>query len=139
MVRRNRKPGSARLGTALSRPFPADFPRFTIRRFRSRTFPAFVTPDRLRRIAHRLMQHPTAPFHEHAVRDEVERICAENRLEARSDSFGNLLIHAKRGRAGRPLVLAAHLDHPGFEILSRLSSTHWKAKFCGGVPDRYFR
>ena len=98
-----------------------------------------MTPNDLCRIAKRLMRHPTAPFHEHAIREEVERICAENGLQHRRDSFGNLLIQSKKGRAGRPIVLAAHLDHPGFEIVRRLSSTHWKVKFCGGVPDRYFR
>jgi endoglucanase len=39
----------------------------------------------------------------------------------------------------RPLVLAAHLDHPGFELVRRLSDKTWLARFRGGVPDNYFR
>jgi hypothetical protein len=37
------------------------------------------------------------------------------------------------------LVLAAHLDHPGFEIVRSLPMGRWLARFQGGVPDRYLR
>jgi endoglucanase len=39
----------------------------------------------------------------------------------------------------RPLALAfsAHLDHPGFEYLG-LREGHHRARFHGGVPDRFF-
>jgi endoglucanase len=36
-------------------------------------------------------------------------------------------------------VLAAHLDHPGFEFVRQLSNKAWLARFRGGVPDNYFR
>ena len=39
----------------------------------------------------------------------------------------------------RPLVLAAHMDHPGFEVVRSLGEARWVAQFNGGVPDDYFR
>lgn len=91
------------------------------------------------KIAARLMRHPTAPFHEHAVRAEVEKICAEHRLNFKRDAFGNMIVRLSTAPKMRPVVLAAHLDHPGFEIMRRLSPTRWLARFLGGVPDSYFR
>ena len=91
------------------------------------------------KIAERLMRHPTAPFHEHAVRTEVEKICAEHQLNFKRDDFGNVIVRLSTASKLRPVVLAAHLDHPGFEIVRRLSPTRWLARFLGGVPDSYFR
>src|SRR5215472_1290949 len=90
-------------------------------------------------LAERLMRHPAAPYHEHAPRAEVERICAEHRLPCERDRFGNLLVRFNNAARQRPVALAAHLDHPGFEILRPLSVNRWLARFRGGVPDAYFR
>jgi endoglucanase len=85
------------------------------------------------------MRHPAAPFHEHAVRDEVEKICKENQLDFKRDEFGNIIMRLATAPKNRPIVLAAHLDHPGFEIVKRLSPSKYLARFLGGVPDSYFR
>ncbi len=85
------------------------------------------------------MRHPAAPFHEHAVRGEVEKICAEERLDFERDEFGNVIVRLRTAPKTRPMVLAAHLDHPGFEIVKALSPTKWLARFLGGVSDEYFR
>ena len=69
------------------------------------------------RVAGRLMRHPAAPSREQAVRGEVERICVENGLDCKRDRFGNLLIRRCTAGRQRLLVLAAHLDHPGFDIV----------------------
>lgn len=90
-------------------------------------------------IARRLMSCPSAPYHEQAVRAEVEAICAEHGLSCSRDRFGNLLVRLRTHPRIRPLVLAAHLDHPGFEILRAVSARCFRARFLGGVPDRYFR
>jgi len=90
-------------------------------------------------LARRLMQHPAAPYHEHAVRAEVERICAEHGLPFERDQFGNVLVRWRTAAGQRPLVLAAHLDHPGFEIIRAISPTVWLAGFRGGVAEDYFR
>ena len=85
------------------------------------------------------MRHPAAPYHEHAPRSEAERICAEHELPCKRDRFGNLLVVFNSAARQRPVALAAHLDHPGFEILRPLSANRWLARFRGGVPDAYFR
>lgn len=82
---------------------------------------------------------PAAPFHEAGVREAVELLCAEHGLEFRRDPFGNVLIELMTARRARPLVLAAHMDHPGFEILRELAPGRWLARFNGGVASRYFR
>ena len=85
------------------------------------------------------MRQPAVPFHEHAVRSEVEKICAEHRLDFQRDEFGNVIVQLQTEQKARPFVLAAHLDHPGFEIVRGLSPKSWLARFLGGVPDNYFR
>jgi putative aminopeptidase FrvX len=90
-------------------------------------------------IARRLMRCPAAPFHEHAIREAVQLICGEHQLACGLDRFGNLLIEHRRGGLERPMVLAAHLDHPGFDVLKRLDSRRFHARFLGGVPKLYFR
>jgi putative aminopeptidase FrvX len=98
-----------------------------------------MTASEFSKIAGRLMRHPAAPFHEHAVREEVEKICREQGLEFKRDHFGNVIIRLRTNSKVRPFVLAAHLDHPGFEIVRQLSAKSWLARFLGGVPDEYFK
>src|SRR5256885_11180040 len=91
-------------------------------------------------IAGRLMRHPAAPYHEHAVRAEVERICKEHGLRFELDRFGNLLVRLQTAKRQRPFVLAAHMDHPGFEVFADKRNPAKKlVRFQGGVPDQYFR
>jgi putative aminopeptidase FrvX len=98
-----------------------------------------MNPRELCEIAGRLLRLPTAPYHEHLVRREVEHICATHGLECERDTFGNLLVKLNTTENRRPLVLAAHLDHPGFEILRASSRGRWLVRFRGSVPDAYFR
>lgn len=90
-------------------------------------------------IAGRLMAHAAAPFFESAVRAEVLSICHENDLSVRTDRFGNALVEVRRGAKVRPLVLAAHMDHPGFEIFEQTNDRTFVARFNGGVPIDYFK
>ncbi len=96
-------------------------------------------PRAFSELAGRLMRHPAAPYHEHAVREEVQRICDEHRLDYQRDPFGNVLVKLKTAPRQRPVVLAAHLDHPGFELVQQVSKKRVLAKFRGGVADSYFR
>jgi endoglucanase len=98
-----------------------------------------MKPKEFSLIAGRLMRCPAAPFHEAGVREAVEQLCAEHGLQSRRDRFGNVLVELKTARRARPLVLAAHMDHPGFEIVRELAAGRWLAQFNGGVPSRYFR
>lgn len=88
----------------------------------------------------RVLAAPTAPFREQAVarvvRDWAERLG----LPVQTDRHGNLLVRARRGRVGRahrPWVLAAHMDHPGF-VADRQRGRVVQATFHGGVAERYF-
>ncbi|MDB6111909.1 MAG: Peptidase family protein [Pedosphaera sp.] len=85
------------------------------------------------------MRCPAAPYHEAAVRAEVEKICAEEGLGFKRDTFGNVLVRLQTAPKQRAFVLAAHLDHPAFEIVRPLSKQRWLAQFLGGVPDNYFK
>src|SRR5438105_13437437 len=98
-----------------------------------------VNPDEFCELAAQLMRCPAAPYHEAAVRAQAELICARHGLSAERDTFGNLLVHLETAPSTRPLVLAAHLDHPGFEIVRRISRQRWRVRFLGGVADDYFR
>ena len=98
-----------------------------------------MDPKRFARLAGRLMSCPAAPYHESGVRTVVELICAEEGLRCHRDAYGNMLVELGKATAARPLVLAAHMDHPGFEIIRPLRPGRWEAQFNGGVPDSYFR
>jgi putative aminopeptidase FrvX len=98
-----------------------------------------MNEQELLKLAARVLRHPTAPYFEHAVRAEVESVCREYGLRHRRDDFGNVIVELKTAVAGRPVVLAAHMDHPGFEIVKPLGQQRWLARFRGGVPDQYFR
>lgn len=90
-------------------------------------------------IAARLMREPAIAYHESFVWTVVEAICDEQGLACETDRWGNRLVRLTTGAARRPLVLAAHMDHPGFEIVKRLGQQRWKARFLGGVGDSYFK
>jgi putative aminopeptidase FrvX len=98
-----------------------------------------MNPKEFCQIAGRLMRQPAVAFHEHAVRDEVERICGEYDLSFKRDRFGNILVRLQTRRSIRAVALAAHMDHPGFEIVRPTNKTPLRAKFLGGVPANYFR
>lgn len=98
--------------------------------------------DVLPEIAERLMGCPAAPYHEELVAAEAARICDENGLVREMDQWGNLIVWCDRkqntnqGRA--PIVLAAHMDHPGFVIREQVDARTVIGRFLGGVGDSYF-
>ena len=92
-----------------------------------------MTASEFSKLAGRLMRHPAAPFHEHAVRREVEDICGEHGLPFKRDKYGNVIVRLRTAPKVQPFVLAAHMDHPGFEIVRPLSAKSWLARFLGGL------
>ena len=90
-------------------------------------FPPMDT-DAYLAIARAILSQPTAPFHEDAVRAEIERLladCPHVRIER--DAFGNLVALYQRGKAKPRFAFAAHMDHPAY--VGRA--------FLGGVPESY--
>ena len=90
-------------------------------------------------IAEALMSQAAAPYHEEGVAAVVRQICRQHRIPLKKTPCGNLIATVKRGRAGRAMVMAAHMDHPGFVIGRQEMERSWRADFLGGVPDRYFK
>ncbi|MDX1953390.1 MAG: hypothetical protein SFY81_14520 [Verrucomicrobiota bacterium] len=90
-------------------------------------------------IAERLMSQPAVAYHETGVRDTVLAICSEHHLPIQEDRYGNLLVTYQKGTRRRPLVLGAHMDHPGFELGKILRKNRFQGRFLGGVPRQFFK
>ncbi len=87
---------------------------------------------------------PTAPFVEGQVIRYIQGFIAQRpQLRLRTDPFGNLLVrYLPRRRAkqrGRPILLAAHMDHPGFTAVRMTDDRRVYAEFRGWVRSPYFK
>lgn len=91
-----------------------------------------------KKIISEVVSIPTAPFHEQKVIAYVVRFCLKNGFPLTQDSSGNLFIRYKRGAARQPVVFTAHMDHPGFEVLS-VKGRVVEVGILGGVKLDYFR
>src|SRR5262245_51903689 len=93
-----------------------------------------MTEEEILAVAQALAYQPTAPFHEEAVRQEIEaqlRQCPHVKFER--DGFGNVIARYRRGR-GRPArwALAAHMDHPAW-----VRGKNGEMTFLGSVPKQF--
>ena len=98
-----------------------------------------VSRARVLALAARTLALPTAPFAEGAVITWlVEFAAVRPHLHASVDPDGNVEIRRRGVRASAaPLVLSAHMDHPGLRALScRPEGRGFRveARFLGGVP-----
>jgi len=81
-------------------------------------------------IVRAILEQPTAPFHEDAVRAEIERqLAGLAHVTVKRDAFGNLVALYQRGPAAARYAFAAHMDHPGYV----------GHEFLGGVPAAYLK
>lgn len=81
---------------------------------------------------------PTAAGREDAVIAWVQRWVKRRRWATlRRDRFGNLMIAHRSGRSVAPVVLGAHMDHPGF-VVEKAQGRTVTARFLGGVRESYF-
>ncbi len=89
------------------------------------------------------MNQPTAPFVETAGLAFLHEFTAQRpALAARRDGFGNLLVRYRRGpvkRGFRPILFAAHLDHPGFVAERMEDGRTLRAAWRGWVRPEYFK
>lgn len=86
---------------------------------------------------------PTAPFAEQQVIRFIRQFVSQrSALSLKPDPFGNLLIRyqprRRSARAGRPVLFAAHMDHPGFSATGMTGPRHVHADFRGWVLSSYF-
>ena len=81
-----------------------------------------------------LTTQPTAPFHEEAVRDEIEsQLRKMPHVTFKRDAFGNVVAHYQRGRKrAADWGLAAHMDHPGW-----VRGEEGEMEFLGSVAPRF--
>lgn len=95
---------------------------------------ASTTP--LAEIARGVMSIPTAPYLEAGVRAHIEDFARARGLEHHEDAYGNAYVTYRRGRRRRPLVLGAHMDHPGF-VVDAVRGSRLQLEFRGGLPVTY--
>jgi endoglucanase len=89
-------------------------------------------------IAEGLLHQPTAPLHEDVAAEHCLRFAGERGIAAERDAAGNLLLRRGPADATRPLVLVAHLDHPGFSV-DTVDGDHVALTFHGGVMEGHAR
>jgi putative aminopeptidase FrvX len=86
-------------------------------------------------IARRLLQQPTAAFHEHYVVAAVVGLAADLGAALQADAAGNLTLRVQ-GAVDPGLCLTAHLDHPALGF-GRLQEEELLFERLGGVPDEF--
>jgi putative aminopeptidase FrvX len=86
-------------------------------------------------VLERLLSLPTAPFHERFVSAFLREELTRSAIEFACDEYGNI-VACTGGEA--ELALVAHMDHPGFEVVSA-TATSAEAVWYGGVDATYFR
>lgn len=81
----------------------------------------------------RVMETPTAPFHEYHMAATIRELLAPlKHVTVTEDAFGNLIACYRRGRKKPRLAFAAHLDHPGW--VKKPGDATNTPEFLGGVP-----
>ena len=84
---------------------------------------------------------PTAPYREQHV---IAWLLAwaerqSGAIKVRRDRAGNVYLEYRRGRkSARPLVIEAHMDHPGFIVTRQQRDGTVRAEFRGGVKPSFF-
>ena len=92
------------------------------------------------KVLKRVLDCPTAPFHEYHVRDALlEMLGTMPRVSLEEDAFGNLIATYRRGKSPGRFALGAHMDHPGWVRSSVSGNEISEWKFLGGVPDSYLK
>ncbi|MBT98833.1 MAG: hypothetical protein CL902_09430 [Dehalococcoidia bacterium] len=86
----------------------------------------------------RLGSNPATAFKEDGVVETVKHILTEVGLEYQVDDFGNIIAKVTgTDPTANPLAIVAHMDHPGFEIISS-HEDGYIAKAMGGIPPSSF-
>ena len=95
--------------------------------------------DRCEALLLELTALPTAAGKEQRVQAFLDRWLASRAksLRYRRDRAGNLLITRKTRSRKPPILITAHLDHPGFVVKS-INGRDLELEFRGGVLDPYF-
>ncbi|MEI6136539.1 MAG: M20/M25/M40 family metallo-hydrolase [Chloroflexota bacterium] len=79
---------------------------------------------------------PSISFREEHVVTALHQFAADRALGYREVAGGNVLIEYRKGTGRRPLVLGAHIDHPGF-IVEAVRGRRLTLAFRGGISAAY--
>ncbi len=87
-----------------------------------------------------ILSQPTVPFHEERVAARIAAYLRAWGIPFGVDAWGNLIAHYQCGGPTRPLMLMAHMDHPGFEIVAPAGpdGEPCAARLLGGVARQCF-
>jgi putative aminopeptidase FrvX len=85
-------------------------------------------------IAEGILGKPTAPYHEHLVAAHCVALATELGMSTTRDDAGNVVVRYESpgADASAPLVLVAHLDHPGF-VVDTVEDDQVSLTFHGGL------
>jgi len=81
-------------------------------------------------IAEGLLAQPTVPYHEELAAQHCLAVATERGLPTARDAAGNVVV--RYGESDTPVVLVAHLDHPGF-VVDDVSDDRVAMTFHGGL------
>ncbi|MGN6370911.1 MAG: hypothetical protein ACTHN5_21870 [Phycisphaerae bacterium] len=96
-------------------------------------------PPRHLQLLHEICNLPTAPYHEHHVIAYLQQWATSHHLRHWQDKAHNLYIEYRRGpKLKKPLLIEAHLDHPGF-LSTKQRGKRLHAEFHGGVKPSHFK
>ena len=95
-----------------------------------------AVPDALRELLREVVSIPTAPYLEAGVRAYLRAFAEQRGLAHAEDPYGNVYLTYRRGRKRRPLVLGAHMDHPGF-VVEAVRGRRLRLEFRGGISSQY--
>jgi putative aminopeptidase FrvX len=99
-------------------------------------------------LAKGLLANPTVPFIEDLPAQHIRSFADERGLTHETDAAGNVVVKFGPGVQGgprsdaRPLVLVAHMDHPGFHVTGTdlaFKGGLMAANALPGAPLHYFR
>ncbi|MSP22846.1 MAG: M20/M25/M40 family metallo-hydrolase [Dehalococcoidia bacterium] len=93
-------------------------------------------PMDLATLAGEVLSRPTASYLEQHVRNYIRGFAEARGLEYAEDRYGNAYVTYRRGAARRPLVLGAHMDHPGF-VVAGARGKRLDLEFRGGLSSEY--
>ncbi|MCL2639701.1 MAG: hypothetical protein FWD53_02540 [Phycisphaerales bacterium] len=84
---------------------------------------------------------PTAPYCEQYVVAWLQTWAKSRKIRTSFDKAGNLYLHYRHSKTPRraPLVIEAHMDHPGFIATKQQRNGTLLAQFRGGVKPSFFQ
>jgi endoglucanase len=99
-----------------------------------------AVPGRYVEVLTAICNLPTAPYcEEHVIAWLLAWAKEREEISVRRDKAGNVYLEYRRGRKlAAPLVIEAHMDHPGFVVTKQGRGGKVMAEFRGGVRPSHF-